>query len=73
MSINCWSNLGWQTKVLEGTLKHTFKINTHLKLKYLKTEHQEQIALIETKVAERMQNEIQKIQATSDQTNCKIC
>ena len=33
MLINCWSNLGWKTKVIEGTLKHTFEINTHLKLK----------------------------------------
>ena len=33
----------------------------------LKMEHQEQIAFMETNIAQKMQKEIQKIQATSDQ------
>ena len=32
---------------------------------YLKIEHQEQIAFMETNIAKKMQKEIQKIQATS--------
>ena len=35
------------------------------------TFYQEQIALIETKIAEKMQNEIQKIQVTSDRQIAK--
>ena len=37
----------------------------------LKAEHQEQIASIETKIAEKMQNEIKNIQATSDKQVAK--
>ena len=37
----------------------------------LKAEHQEHIASIETKIAEKMQTEIQKIQATSDRQIAK--
>ena len=37
----------------------------------LKAEHQEQIASIETKIAEKIQNEIKNIQATSEKQIAK--
>ena len=30
MLINCWSNLGWKTKVKEGTLKHIYTFSTSI-------------------------------------------
>ena len=48
-------------------------LETHIRNQYssamehLKMEHQEQIAFMETNIAQKMQKEIQKIQATSDQ------
>ena len=36
-------------------------------MEHLKMEHQEQIPFMETNIANKMQKEIQKIQATSDQ------
>ena len=50
---------------------------THIQNQYsseivnLKTEHQEQIASIETKIAEKIQHEIKKIQATPDKQIAK--
>ena len=48
-------------------------LETHIRnqcssaMEHLKMEHQEQIASMETNIAKKMQKEIQKIQATSDQ------
>ena len=52
-------------------MKHTFKINIQSEIENLKAEHQEQIASIETKIAEKMQNEIKNIQATSEKQIAK--
>ena len=52
-------------------------LETHIRNQYssamehLKMEHQEQIASIDTNIAKKMQKEIQKIQATSDQQTAK--
>ena len=52
-------------------------LETHIRNQYssamenLKMEHQEQIAFMETNIAKKMQKEIQKIQATSDQNITK--
>ena len=52
-------------------MKHTFDNQYTSEIENLKAEHQEQIASIETKITEKMQNEIKNIQATSDKQIAK--